>query len=150
MGDATSDSDTMPRIVWRLRLTAAPERVFAAWLSARDHERFWCERSEALPDGSFRQHFIDGTVACCAIEETKLPDYIRLRYFNSQVEIRLERRGGGTDLTLIASGVERHEWNDVHAGWLNVLLPFKAWVDFAVDLRNHDPSRTWAQRYVDQ
>jgi uncharacterized protein YndB with AHSA1/START domain len=148
--DETSDSGSMPEIVWRLHLTAAPERVFAAWLSSSDHERFWCERSTVLPDGSFRQHFIDGTVACCAIEEVKEPDYIRLRYFDRRVDIRLERQSIGTDLTLIALGVEPDEWNDVHAGWLNVLLPFKAWVDFAVDLRNHDPLRTWAQRYVDQ
>ena len=137
-------------IVWRLRLAAAPERVFGAWLSPADHERFWCERSEALPGGSFRQHFIDGTVACCAIENTKPGAYIRFRYFKTQVDIHLERRENGTDLTLIALGVEPHEWHDVHAGWLNVLLPFKAWVDFGVDLRNHDPLRTWAQRYVDQ
>ena len=150
MIDGQSESNSTPRIVWRLRLRAAPERVFAAWLSPGDQERFWCERSETLPDGGFQQHFIDGTLACCAIEETKAPEHIRMRYLNSRVDIHLERRGNGTDLTLIARGVEPHEWNDVHAGWLNVLLPFKAWVDFGVDLRNHDPLRTWAQRYVDQ
>jgi uncharacterized protein YndB with AHSA1/START domain len=148
--DRTSGVDRTPQIVWRLRLAAAPERVFRAWLSPADHERFWCERSEALPDGSFRQHFIDGTVARCAIEDTQAVAHIRFRYFESQVDIHLQPRDTGTDLTLIALGVEPHEWNDVHAGWLNVLLPFKAWVDFGIDLRNHDPLRTWAQRYVDQ
>lgn len=138
------------QIVWKLRLAAAPPRVFAAWLTPADQERFWCERAEVLPDGSFRQHFIDGTVARCIVEHTTADAQIRFRYFDSQVDIHLERRGGGTDLTLIASGVAPHEWQDVHAGWLNVLLPFKAWVDFGVDLRNHDPQRTWAQRYADQ
>jgi uncharacterized protein YndB with AHSA1/START domain len=85
--DGPSDSNGTPQIVWRLRLSAAPERVFAAWLSPSDHERFWCERSETLPDGSFHQHFIDGTVACCAIEETEAPDHIRMRYLNSRVDI---------------------------------------------------------------
>ena len=150
MIDEAEDRHNTPEIVWRLRLRASPERVFAAWLSAADHERFWCERSEMLRDRMFRQHFIDGTVANCVIEESKPADYIRMRYFNSQVDIRLQRVGDGTDLTLIARGVEQHEWNDVHAGWLNVLLPFKAWIDFGCDLRNHDPLRTWAQRYVDQ
>jgi uncharacterized protein YndB with AHSA1/START domain len=148
--EPTIGGNGTPAIVWRLRLDAGPERVFAAWLSASDHERFWCERSEALPDGNFRQHFIDGTVACCVVEEAKASDYMRLHYFNSRVDIRLEGRDDGTDLTLIARDVATHEWNDVHAGWLNVLLPFKAWVDFGVDLRNHDPVRTWAQRYADQ
>ena len=148
--DQTTHVDSTIQIVWRLRLAAAPERVFAAWLSPADHERFWCERSEALPDGSFRQHFIDGTVAQCAVEDATAAVHIRFRYFESHVDIHLQQRGHGTDLTLVAVGVAPREWNDVHAGWLNVLLPFKAWVDFGIDLRNHDPERTWAQRYVDQ
>ena len=143
-------ADITPPIVWRLCLAVPPERVFAAWLSAQDHERFWCERSEVLPEGGFRQHFIDGTAATCEVVETTAPLLIRLRYFGSRVSIQLEPRREGTDLTLVALDVEPHDWSDVHAGWLNVLLPFKAWVDFGVDLRNHDPSRTWSQRYADQ
>ena len=144
-----TDLTRSPTIVWRLRLVSPPERVFAAWLAPADHQRFWCERSDVLPDG-FRQHFIDGTVALCAVEAAEAPVRLRLRYFMTRVEVDLERRGDGTDLTLTVRDVDRDEWNDVHAGWLNVLLPFKAWVDFGVDLRNHDPLRTWTQRYVDQ
>ena len=150
MNNPASDAEAATRIVWRLRLASPPERVFAAWLSPTDHEHFWCERSEVLPDGSFRQHFIDGTVACCAVEGTNSPVHVRFRYFTTRVDVHLERRGDGTDLTLRVCDVAPDEWNDVHAGWLNVLLPFKAWVDFGVDLRNHDPGRTWGQRYVDQ
>ena len=39
-----------------------------------------------------------------------------------------------------------HEWHEVKAGWLNVLLPFKAWVGFGIDIRNHDLSRTSRER----
>lgn len=35
------------------------------------------------------------------------------------------------------------------AGWVSVLLALKAAVDFSVDLRNHDPGRTWDQGYAD-
>jgi uncharacterized protein YndB with AHSA1/START domain len=150
MPDRTLEVDDRTSIVWRLRLASPPERVFAAWLRPVDHERFWCERSERLPTGEFRQQFIDGTVECCAVEATESPVHIRFRYFKSRVDIHLERRDAGTDLTLTALDVAPTEWNDVHAGWLNVLLPFKAWVDFGIDLRNHDPRRTWTQRYVDQ
>ena len=148
--NSTSTSRGTPEIVWRLHLGAAPERVYEAWLSTADHERFWCEHSSLLPDGGFRQQFADGTVANCAVELSEAPLRIRFRYFGSRVDIQLERRSDGTDLTLTAVDVEPHDWNDVYAGWLNVLLPFKAWVDFGVDLRNHDPRRTWVQRYVDQ
>ena len=84
------------------------------------------------------------------IEETQPPVRIGLPYLQTRVDIHLERDGDRTDLTLLVRGVRPHEWDDVHAGWLNVLLPFQAWVDFGVDLPNHDRRRTWAERYVDQ
>ena len=146
---ATSARDGTDRIIWRLRLAAAPGRVFEAWLNPADHVRFWCERSERGPSG-FRLHFIDGTAEECSLEDATAPSQIVFRYFASRVEIRIEHCDGGTDLTLTASEVPADEWHDVHAGWLNVLLPFKAWVDFGIDLRHHDPRRTWRSRYVDQ
>lgn len=136
-------------IVWRLRLSATPERVFAAWLTPYDHVRFWSEQSEREPQG-FRLHFIDGTVATCKIIDVVSPSQIAFEYFGAQVNIALERLDDGTDLTLTALKVPLTEWQDTFAGWLNVLLPFKAWVDFGVDLRNHDPKRTWRHGYADQ
>jgi hypothetical protein len=35
------------------------------------------------------------------------------------------------------------------AGWVSVLLALKAAADFGIDLRNHDPARTWNKGYVD-
>jgi uncharacterized protein YndB with AHSA1/START domain len=145
----TAGDEGTDHIVWRLRLAAAPERVFDAWVNPADHMHYWCERSEPLP-GGFRLHFIDGTIEDCTIEGTTAPSRIVYRYFGSRVDIRLELVDGGTDLTLTASDVPRDDWHDVYAGWLNVLLPLKAWVDFGIDLRNHDPRRTWRNRYVDQ
>ena len=138
-----------PAIVWRLRLSSPPERVFAAWLNPADHVRFWAERSEPEADG-FRLHFIDGTSELCKVTDTASPSHIRMQYFGARVDITLERVDDGTDLTLTARDVPEADWQDVNAGWLNVLLPFKAWVDFGVDIRSHDPTRTWRQRYVDQ
>ena len=136
-------------IVWRLRLSATPERVFSAWLTPTDHVKFWSERSERDAAG-FRLHFIDGTIELCEVTESVSPSHIGLQYFGAQVDITLERLEDGTDLTLTARKVPLTEWQDVSAGWLNVLLPFKTWVDFGVDIRSHDPARTWRQGYVDQ
>ena len=136
-------------IVWRLRLSSTPERVLSAWLTPADHARFWAERSEPHAEG-FRLHFIDGTVELCRILDRVGPSHIRMLYFGSRVDITLSRLDNVTDLTLTARDVPVVEWQDVYAGWLSVLLPFKAWVDFGIDIRNHDAARTWRQRYVDQ
>src|SRR5688572_12029120 len=95
-------------IVWRLRLIAAPERVFSAWLTPADHVKFWCERSEQDPEG-FRLEFIDGTVAVCRVSDKARPTHIRLHYFDAQVDITLQPLAEGTDLTLTARNVPAHE-----------------------------------------
>ena len=146
MSGAVTDQNP---IVWRLRLSSTPERVFSAWLTPADHVRFWAERSEHHAEG-FVLHFIDGTVALCQVTDRTAPSHIRMQYFGARVDITFARLDDGTDLTLTAWDVPAPDWQDVYAGWLNVLLPFKAWVDFGVDIRSHDPARTWRQRYVDQ
>jgi hypothetical protein len=56
---------------------------------------------------------------------------------------------GGTDLTLVDVGVPAADRAEVVAGWVSVLLALKATVDFGVDLRNHDPQRTWDTGYAE-
>jgi hypothetical protein len=38
---------------------------------------------------------------------------------------------------------------EVIAGWVSVQLALKAAVDFGVDLRTHDPARSWDQGYAE-
>jgi hypothetical protein len=72
------------------------------------------------------------------------PSLLVLDYFGSTARFELTPDGaGGTDLSLTHTEVSPEDWNEVHAGWLNVLFPLKAWVGFSVDLRNHDPRRLW-------
>lgn len=74
-----------------------------------------------------------------------------VEYFQgSQVAFELASDGaGGTDLTLTESGLPSAERVQNIAGWVAVLLNFKAAVDFGVDLRNKDPKRSWERGYVD-
>ena len=146
---ASADDLDTPPIVWRLHLSSAVERVYSAWADTAQHPRFWCERSEATATG-FRLEFIDGTVEACELLESEPNRRLLFRYFGCPVEITLAAAEGGTDLTLRTTGATGDEWADVHAGWLNVLLPFKAFVDHGIDLRNHDPRRTWREGVVDQ
>ena len=47
------------------------------------------------------------------------------------------------------SQLPESEMEETIAGWGSVLMALKAAVDHAVDLRNHDPERTWDQGYFD-
>lgn len=56
---------------------------------------------------------------------------------------------GGTDLSLHTTGVAAAEHCEVVAGWVSVLIAMKAAIDHGVDLRNHDPARSWATGFLD-
>jgi len=52
-------------------------------------------------------------------------------------------------LTLTDQGVPPENRTEVIAGWVSVLMALKASVDFGIDLRNHDPNRTWDEGYAE-
>jgi hypothetical protein len=56
---------------------------------------------------------------------------------------------GGTDVLLTDEGIADGDVHEVLPGWVSVLMALKAYVQFGVDLRNHDPARTWDDGYAD-
>lgn len=56
---------------------------------------------------------------------------------------------GGTDLSFHDEGVPREHLAETLAGWVSVLMCLEAAVDHGVDLRNHDPRRSWSEGDVD-
>lgn len=139
-----------PDILWRLHLSAAPSTVFDALDSDDGRASFWAE-SAVESDGQIEFVFANGMRHTSSILERRRPARWVIRYFGARTEFALAGDGdGGTDLTLTVTDVSPGDHLEMYAGWLNVLLPLKAAVDFGVDLRNHDPGRTWDQRYVDQ
>ena len=137
-------------ICWRIHCASPPEKIFSLWASDEGRERFLCEQSVSTPDG-FALTFPDGTQEHCTQIESAAPRHFGFTYFGSRVMVELRDDGcGGTDLLLTNDGVAEADYEEVHAGWLSVLLPLKAVADFGVDLRNHDPARTWQQGFADQ
>ena len=137
-------------IRWRIHLPIPPERVFAALDSDAGRAAFWAE-SAVERDGAIEFRFINGERCEARIVSRRPPHEWTIDYFGAVARFELTRDdAGGTDLTLTHTGVPAHEWHEVHAGWLNVLLPLKAWLVHGIDLRNHDPSRTWEGGYADQ
>ena len=138
-------------VQWRLHLASSPEKVFRMLSTDHGRERFWAERS-VTRDGSFRLTFSGGEELLCEVVVADAPHHFAFRYFEGTLaEFTLsEDERGGTDLSLSEAGFK----DDAHrvenyAGWIQVLLCLKAAVDHEVDLRNHDPRRTWAAGYCE-
>jgi hypothetical protein len=112
--------------------------------------RFWADSAEEVA-GTIHFCFSNGQQLNSFVREKLPPNRFQLTYFGgSLVTFDLQAAGrGGTDLTLSEAGAPPDEHEQNRAGWVIVLLMLKAAVDFAVDLRSHDPTRTWERGYVD-
>ncbi len=135
-----------------MHLPVAPERVYEAFDTDRGRAAFWAE-SAVERDGAIEFRFVNGMTWRSRVLERRPPSVWAIDYLGGPVRVDLASDGaggGGTDLLLTHEGVDPAEWNEVHAGWLNVLFPLKAWLAHGVDLRNHDPARTWERGYADQ
>jgi uncharacterized protein YndB with AHSA1/START domain len=137
-------------IHWRLFIPVAPDRVFAALATASGRERFWAESAQEA-DNHIEFVFPGGIRHRARILQQSPSSRFVLTYFGGTASFELSPTADhGTDLLLTHEGLDAAEWNEVHAGWLNVLFPLKAWLAFGVDLRNHSAARTWMHGYADQ
>ena len=138
-----------PPIQWKLHLEASQDVVFKFLNTQKGREQFWAE-SAPEKDGIISFQFINGQYYHSKILDRKNYSLFKIEYFNSIVTFHLENTGiGGTDLTIINQYVIEEEYLEVYAGWVSVLMALKGAVDFGIDLRNHDKSRTWDELYVD-
>ena len=112
--------------------------------------RFWAEAADER-DGVVEFRFSNGAVWRGRVLERDAPHRFAVEYLGgSRATFECADDGaGGTDLTLTETGVSPEDWEENHAGWVSVLLALKAAADFDVDLRNHDPSRSWDAGFVD-
>lgn len=142
-------ADTRP-IVWRLHIAVQPSAVFELLATDAGRARFWAE-SAVEADGWITWTWPGGMSARTRIIEAVPSHHYSVEYFGgSRATFELQDDGaGGTDLTLTDEGVRPEDWLETHAGWVSVLLALKAVAEYGVDLRNHDPRRTWENGYVD-
>src|SRR5262245_37610905 len=115
-------------IRWRMYLPVPPEKIYAALDSDEGRAAFWAESAiEGI--GVITFHFINGYRTVSPIVERQPPYLWAIDYLGGVVRFELTPDGaGGTDLFLVHTGITEEEWNETHAGWLNVLFPLKVWV----------------------
>lgn len=137
-------------IRWRLHLHSSVEEVYAALASDEGRAAFWAE-SAVEREGIIHFVFPNGATWQGRILEAVPPHRFAVEYCGGSVArfILAADGAGGTELTLNDTGVPDAYRSEVIAGWVSVLLALKAAVDCGVDLRNHDPKRSWEQGYAE-
>lgn len=141
-----SDPDA---ISWKIHFASPREEVFEALATDEGRAGFWAESAQEI-NGTITFNFIDHEPVHGRVLARSRPGLFKVEYFGAVVEFLLEEDGsGGTDLTLVSTGVPPVSRVEVIAGWVSVLLAMKAAVDYGIDLRNHDATRTWGRGYAD-
>ena len=136
-------------ICLRLHLDSKPGRVFELLASDQGRESFWVSRSRQQGD-AIAFSFPNGDSLTSRILESSPAHRFSFTYFqDTTVTVELTEAAHGTELVLRESGVPAEALIENRAGWVSVLLNLKARADHGVDLRNHDPARTWTTGYVD-
>ena len=145
-----SFQDASSVIRWRLHLASPPDAVYKLLNTDEGRARFWAE-SAIETEGIIHFIFPNGLEWKGQIIERTPSKRFTVVYIGGSTtsfDLILDS-AGGTDLTLTDAGVPDEDRAEVIAGWVSVLLALKAAVDFNIDLRNHDPSRTWDEGYVE-
>jgi len=145
----TFQSDTS-MVRWKLRLKSSPQVVYDKLSTDEGRASFWAE-SAIEQDGVIHFVFPNQAEWKGRILKNEPPHLFKVEYYGGSITtFKLDPDGsGGTDLTLTDRGVPVEERSEVIAGWVSVLMALKASVDFSVDLRTHDPKRTWDEGYID-
>ena len=121
---------------WKVFCKSGPSDVYRAVSTPAGRERFWAS-SAPEADGVITFVLPDGRTDDSRIEHAVRDQLYSLRYFGRTLTFTLTPdESGGTDLTLTSD--DPGDGADLVA----LLLRLKASVDFGVDLRNHDASRT--------
>ena len=137
-------------IRWKLHLKSSPQDGYQLLSTNEGRARFWAE-SAIEQDGMIHFMFPNQAQWKGKILENEPPHKFKLEYYGGSITtFELDPAGSdGTDLTLTDQGVPAEDRLEVIAGWVSVLMALKASVDFGIDLRNHDPKRTWDDGYTE-
>jgi hypothetical protein len=151
MGRPPSHAPFNPAAIsWRLHLQSPPDAVYDMVATDQGRARFWAE-SVVETEGIIHFIFPNRLTWQGRILERRPPRHFKVEYFgHSETTFEFADDGaGGTDLTLTDAGMPEVDKTEVIAEWVSVLLALKAAVDFGVDLRNHDPRRTWDEGFAE-
>ena len=137
------------RIVWKLHLSSSPERAYDYIATPKLREKYWAERSWDQ-DGRVYFEILNYPVFSGKIVESRAPEFYEFEYYGCLVKFTFKSDGrGGTDVLMESTHVPEDIRHEMIAGWVSLLLTYKAACDFNIDLRNHDPARSWVTGYAD-
>ncbi|MDX9856548.1 MAG: SRPBCC domain-containing protein [candidate division Zixibacteria bacterium] len=146
------------RFVLRIEIAAPAQRVFRAWTHAADLSAWFAEKAESEPEkgGRLYLEFIGGDKADLRFVQLRKPGLVSFTFGPAVdlVTVRIKSIKNGCICELEQTGMKTGPKDRVHThmgcktGWVFFLTSLKAYLEHGIDLRSHNPRRTYNQSYV--
>lgn len=142
----------------KIALAVPPERVFRAWTDQSDIVNWFLSKAilEPIKGGRFYMEFLTGQSGDERVLGIRKNIYFCFTFGKDgeTVEVTLKKTKTGTDCILHQFGMKKTEKSRVmwhmgcRNGWVFFLTNLKAYLEHGVDLRSHDPKKTYKDGYV--
>lgn len=142
----------------KIEIRATPERVFKAWTSEKEIVKWFVSEAILQPKkgGRFFMKFVTGVSGDETILSIKKNHSFSFSFGpdGEAVEVTVKKTKKGTDCILHQYGMKetpqaKVNWHmGCRNGWVFFLTNLKAYLEKKIDLRSHDPKKTYLQGYV--
>ncbi|MEW5794736.1 MAG: SRPBCC domain-containing protein [Candidatus Zixiibacteriota bacterium] len=142
----------------KIEIQASPERVFKAWTEPKTIVKWFVVKAEMEPrrNGRLQWEWLAGDKLDARIIDIKKPGKFVFPFGSKgekvAVTIRKQRRGSLVELhqyDMKASPRDRVQMHlGCREGWAFFLSNLKAFLEHGVDLRSHDPAKSYRQGFV--
>ena len=146
------------QFIEKIEIRATPERVFKAWTSDKEIVKWFMTEAKLEPKkgGRFFMKFLTGATGDETVLAIRKNRSFRFTFGSDgeTVEVTVKKTKLGTDCVLRQFGMKdtpdaRINWHmGCRNGWVFFLTNLKAYLEKKIDLRSHDPKKTYLQGYV--
>lgn len=146
------------RFSLKIEIAAPPERVYAAWTTAAEVEAWFSVRCEidARAGGRLFYEWLGGDRLEANVIAARKNRELRIPFGPKGEEVRVvfTKIRGGTLCTLEQTGMRTSPKQKIEmhlgckTGWVFFLTNLKAYLEHGLDLRSHDPRRSYRTGYL--
>ena len=146
------------RFSLKIEIAAAPERVYRAWTDASELSAWFSVRAEIEPRKGGRLFFewLGGDRLETNVLAVRQNREIRFPFGSRGEEVRvlLRKVKGGTLCTLEQTGMKTSSKQKIEmhmgckTGWAFFLANLKAYLEHGIDLRSHEPRKSYRTGYL--
>ena len=146
------------RFFLRIEIAAPPEKVYRAWTDGDFLAQWFSVRAAVEPKKGGRVYFewLGGDKLETRVLQARKPSLFRFPFgsHGEEVEVKIRQVPGGSVCELQQTNMKTTPRMKVamhmgcKTGWVFFLTNLKAFLEHGVDLRSHDPQKSYNQNYL--